>query len=200
MRITYGHLLMVGTVAMFGAALMFVISDPTNDELCRTPSHAYCNTQRIQQLEADVELLKIRAERIDSVVTWADRYSVPPRLAGIVLDAAWATATPLELAFRLVGVESAFDSLAVSSKGAIGLTQVLPTTGDEFCPGWDLYDPRLNARCGFLYLHHLLEKYDGNLDDALRHYNGGRRAVGNERHVSRHYAEEVCGGNCEEIY
>lgn len=171
-----------------------------NDELCYTPSNAYCNTRRIQQLEADLEIIKIQLERIDSIYAWADRYSVPPTLAAIVLDGAWATETPLELAFNLVGVESAFDSLAVSRKGAIGLTQVLPATGEVFCPGWDLYDPRLNVRCGFIYLRHLLERYEGDLDAALRHYNGGRRAVGNERHVSRHYVEAVCGGDCEEVY
>ena len=80
--------------------------------------------------------------------------------------------------------ESEFDPDAVSSSGAVGLMQLLPTTADgiaTFTGGGefeqdDLYDPELNVRYGSFYLKRLLERY-GDLDLALAAYNAGQTTV-----------------------
>jgi len=84
----------------------------------------------------------------------------------------------------LIYRESKFDSEAVSSSGAIGLMQLLPTTadgiaqitgGDEFVRD-DLYDAEINVRYGSFYLRRLLMKYEG-LELALAAYNAGQANV-----------------------
>ncbi len=80
------------------------------------------------------------------------------------------------LAFRLVKVESNFTGRAKSKAGAIGLTQVLPSTARLYEPGLtteQLYGRETNLRVGFRYLRDLLERYDGNLERALLAYNRG---------------------------
>ncbi len=62
--------------------------------------------------------------------------------------------------------ESEFKITAISKKGAVGLTQVLATTGQEVARkmniewrGWEtLLDPELNLRIGFYYLNWCRER------------------------------------------
>lgn len=85
------------------------------------------------------------------------------------------------LAFRLVKVESQFNDRAVSSAGAIGLTQVMPATAQYFMPGVTraaLYDRETNLRVGFRYLRALVRENHGDLPLALLIYNRGELAVG----------------------
>lgn len=90
------------------------------------------------------------------------------------------TATDLSLDAALlhaiVNVESGYDALAVSRKGAIGLMQVRPQTGARF--GFRrLEDPAENLRAGATYLQWLLTRFDGDLSLALAAYNAGEGAV-----------------------
>ena len=58
------------------------------------------------------------------------------------------------LAFRLVRVESRFDTRAKSTAGAVGLTQILPSTARLYEPGLtprQLYDRDTNLRLGFRF-------------------------------------------------
>jgi soluble lytic murein transglycosylase len=80
--------------------------------------------------------------------------------------------------------ESKFEADAVSSSGAIGLMQLLPSTaegiathtGGERFAVRDLYDPEINVRYGSFYLRRLLRKYD-DTPLALAAYNAGQRNV-----------------------
>jgi peptidoglycan lytic transglycosylase len=81
--------------------------------------------------------------------------------------------------------ESKFDANARSSAGAIGLMQLQPATakgiakytgGSKFVLS-DLDDPEINVRYGAWYLHHLLQKYDGDERLALAAYNAGQENV-----------------------
>jgi soluble lytic murein transglycosylase-like protein len=77
-------------------------------------------------------------------------------------------------------VESRFDPRARSSAGAIGLTQILPSTARVYEPGLSteqLYDRGTNLRLGFRYLRDLLERYDNDLEHALLAYNRGPAKV-----------------------
>lgn len=76
----------------------------------------------------------------------------------------------------VVETESRFRPAAVSPRGAVGLMQVLPTTGEMY-GARDLTDPHVNLDVGSRYLHRLLRDYDGDLELALAAYNAGPAAV-----------------------
>lgn len=87
----------------------------------------------------------------------------------------------LFLLAALIRQESEFDSRAVSRAKAIGLTQVLPSTGRElsrklgykrFAPAM-LYRPDVNLNLGTYYLRHLVDTLDGHVEAALASYNAG---------------------------
>ena len=72
--------------------------------------------------------------------------------------------------------ESAFDALAVSRAGAIGLMQLMPDVADELGVE-DPFDPRQNILGGTRYLRRLLDLYRGNVPLALASYNAGATNV-----------------------
>lgn len=73
------------------------------------------------------------------------------------------------LVAAIVSAESGFVPDAVSPKGAVGLMQVLPSTGGEI----DLLDPHANLDAGSRYLARLLREFDGDLELAVAAYNAG---------------------------
>ena len=89
---------------------------------------------------------------------------------------------PLFLA-AVIRIESAFSKDAISHKGARGLMQVMPATGQDMARRmgieWigpnGLHDPAYNVRLGSFYLRHLLDHYKGNYKRALTAYNRGPR-------------------------
>jgi Transglycosylase SLT domain len=73
-------------------------------------------------------------------------------------------------------VESAFNPHAVSDKGAQGLMQVMPETGQRYGV-LDLFDPVQNVRASTLYLKDLQKLFKGNTKLVLAAYNAGENAV-----------------------
>lgn len=80
--------------------------------------------------------------------------------------------------------ESSFDAGAVSSVGAIGLMQIMPSTGewiagklDEAFDAQRLYEPSVNLRYGCWYLRFLLDRYDGDMRTASTAYHQGQGRV-----------------------
>jgi soluble lytic murein transglycosylase-like protein len=72
--------------------------------------------------------------------------------------------------------ESAFDALAVSRAGALGLMQLMPAVAAEMGVE-DPFDPRQNVMGGVKYLRRLLDRYRGNVRLALASYNAGASNV-----------------------
>ncbi|MBI2149271.1 MAG: lytic transglycosylase domain-containing protein [Acidobacteria bacterium] len=72
--------------------------------------------------------------------------------------------------------ESNFNRWARSSKGALGLMQLIPSTGRRYGVR-DFFDPQQNVEGGVRYLKFLLEKFNGNLDLSLAAYNAGENLV-----------------------
>ncbi len=84
-----------------------------------------------------------------------------------------------DLARAVVQVESAFNPYARSSKGALGLMQLMPATIEQFGVR-NPFDPAENVRAGVAYLRQLLDRYGNDERLALAAYNAGPGAV--DRH------------------
>ncbi|HYE57667.1 MAG TPA: M56 family metallopeptidase [Rhodothermales bacterium] len=111
----------------------------------------------------------------------ARRYRISERLAGQIVRAAQAERVPVAVAFELVDRQSHFDARRVSARGAIGLTQILPSTARLVRPGTtraDLFDVDTNLRAGFRYLRRMLVEQDGDVEAAFTAYHTGERRVG----------------------
>lgn len=85
------------------------------------------------------------------------------------------------LVASVIHVESSNRAAAVSPKGAVGLMQIMPSTG-EWIAGKlgmtdyseeKLTDPLINIRLGCWYLRYLSDKYGGLERTALSAYNAG---------------------------
>ena len=84
----------------------------------------------------------------------AARYSVSPALLA-----------------ALVWQESRWQPTAISRKGAVGLTQLMPSTARAMTV--DARDPAANLEGGAHYLRQMLDLFDGDIERALAAYNAG---------------------------
>lgn len=107
---------------------------------------------------ADAAAVRDRMQRVPfgaQIVAVAERHGIDPLLVAAVVQ-----------------TESAFDKLAVSPQGALGLMQMMPETAEEFGVA-NVYDPSQNLDAGASYLASLLRRFDGDLVLALAAYNAG---------------------------
>ena len=81
-----------------------------------------------------------------------------------------------KLVHAMIRVESNYDAAAVSSKGAMGLMQLIPSTAERFGVQ-NPFDPKQNIQGGVSYLKYLLHLFGGNLPLSLAAYNAGEETV-----------------------
>ena len=93
-----------------------------------------------------------------------------------IMLAARETGLDTDLIHAVILAESAYDSNAVSPKGAMGLMQLMPATAKRFNVS-DAFDPEQNIRGGTQYLKLLMEKFGNDLELATAAYNAGENAV-----------------------
>lgn len=129
-----------------------------------------------RDLRSDLELKSLQVERLQLVQGYSNEYRIPADRAMLIYDIALAEGLNPELAFSLVRVESGFKRTAVSSAGAIGYSQVLPSTAkwlDPTVQAKDLFNAEINLHLGFRYLKYLLDEYNQDTRLALLAYNRG---------------------------
>jgi len=107
-----------------------------------------------------------------------------------------------ELILALMAKESSFYNWSQSRKGALGLMQILPATGEALAEAinipWQgkktLFDPHSNIRLGTHYLSKLHKRF-GQLEIALTAYHYGPSRVSKiqsrRRHMPKQYASRI---------
>lgn len=102
----------------------------------------------------------VRTKAYDEALTKAcEKYNVPKALARAVMQ-----------------VESNFDSRAVSSKGALGLMQLMPGTAEAMYVR-DALSPEDNISGGVRYLRVLANQFHGDMVKMVAAYNAGPEMV-----------------------
>jgi soluble lytic murein transglycosylase-like protein len=127
-----------------------------------------------------VDLQQAQIAHLKRVTENSSRYGIPADLAERIEQIALAEGIDTRVAFGLVATESEFNRRAVSPVGAVGYTQLMPSTARYFRPGVEreaLFDRDTNLRIGFRFLRTLIDKYNGNLELALLAYNRGPERV-----------------------
>ncbi len=83
------------------------------------------------------------------------------------------------LAFAMAQVESGFDATLISSKGAVGVLQVMPRFAlEEHGITRDmLFNPKINIRTGLSIMKNLMDRFNQDLDLSLAAYNAGASRV-----------------------
>ena len=104
---------------------------------------------------------------------------------------------PTHTMFALVNTESSFNPQAKSHAGAIGLTQILPSTAQYICvknnldySNFDLYNPRDNLYIGAMYLRYLINRFN-SLYTSLAAYNAGETIVSNWLKDTRYSYDQI---------
>ena len=102
------------------------------------------------------------------------------RFDAIIESTARSRRIDADLVRAIVQVESGFNPDAVSSKGAIGLMQVMPDTAADLGlsePRRRLFEPESNLTAGVAYLSQLDAQFSGVPELVVAAYNAGGGAV-----------------------
>ncbi len=97
------------------------------------------------------------------------------RFSGLIDRVAQELSLDRNLVHAVVRVESAYDPLAVSRAGAIGLMQLMPDTAKRYGVR-DSRNPAQNLYAGVLHLRNLIQQFN-DVVLALAAYNAGENAV-----------------------
>lgn len=131
----------------------------------KVKSVAPAHIQMTDMLERYIELhheKTVSRAKILKYVKWVSQYTKDTDI-----DSVWILA--------MMWQESRMLEDSVSSHGAIGLLQILPSTAKSFgVSKHALYQPETNIRTSITYMEYLIDKYDGNLRTATIAYNQGR--------------------------
>lgn len=99
-----------------------------------------------------------------------------PEVDSLVGETAERDGLSADLLRGVMKQESGFRPCAVSSKGAMGLMQLMPATAEQFGIQ-DPFDAASNLDAGARFLKQLLNKYGGDIPKALGAYNAGPSKV-----------------------
>ncbi len=129
------------------------------------------------------------AQTIATLAQAGDWDDVPLRYprpyATLIAEAGKQAQVPGDWLLAIMRQESLFRKDAVSRADARGLMQMQPATATAVARRWhlpppsrqSLFDPAVAVPLGALYVRELLDKYQGQLDQALAAYNAGPVSV-----------------------
>jgi len=113
---------------------------------------------------------------LSSTVDWYKTRLYLTEFSDTISLAAQAYQVDIGFIRAIIHAESAFNPLARSRKGAMGLMQLMPGTARDMGVA-DTTNPEQNIKGGVKYLAGLLQKFNGNETLAAAAYNAGAGAV-----------------------
>jgi soluble lytic murein transglycosylase-like protein len=189
---------MVSGTGMVGKAQADVLSSQSRVKLFSSQTRIL-DTRASQQYNSSVRL---QPPSVNTPTKWGTgaggaftgRYNGP--YLAMARDAARRHGVPEDLFLKLVQQESGFNPKAVSSKGALGLAQLMPGTARLLRV--DPHDPYQNLDGGARYLMQQYRTF-GNWRLALAAYNAGPGAVQKHGGVppfreTQNYVKVIYGG------
>lgn len=178
---------LAGRAGIVGLALLAVVLGANlaglgHDRASRLASRDFDVQQSEKnRLAGELALERLTNFRLQAIHDFSTLHRIPAGLAAIIYDVALAEGLEPDLAFRLVEVESSFRRTAISEAGAIGYTQIKPSTAywlDPTVTRAQLFETETNLRLGFRYLSLMLAEHDQDMRMALLAYNRGPTRVG----------------------
>lgn len=189
-------------IALFLAALAFGVNVAACAEIwgyVDKAGAAHISTRKLDEryqlffkgsttVEAPDVAVDIRSRAAEERTPMFDRVMHPPnteRFGPLIEQYAKLHQLDPALVRAVIAVESSFQPDAVSVKGAVGLMQIIPATGERYGVVGDatrsieqkLRDPAINLRVGTRHLQYLLVLFADDLELALAAYNAGENAV-----------------------
>src|ERR1044071_910074 len=161
---------------------------PEKSSFFITPGEARKLQNDLASTKGELDMVRAQFDRANRIIEYSRRYDITAAMASSIFDAALGEGIDPDLAFRLVRLESEFNPRAKSRVGAIGLTQLMPSTATQYQKGvkvQDLYDGDTNLKIGFRYLRNLMKLYKGNVEVARVAYTRGEDAVDADRKAGR---------------
>ena len=121
-------------------------------------------------LNVDIKMARFPIKYEETVTKYAENYELDPLMV-----------------YSIIKIESSFNENAESNKGARGLMQITPSTGEwiaeklkiENFDSNDLFLPETNIMLGTWYFNYLIEKFDNDINLAIAAYNAGPGNVQN---------------------
>lgn len=192
--------------ALVAALALAAWVTPARAQQADSATAAPASTQAAETINRDFwRWVRDRARQVREMsggpFAFAMQFRISPQLARTIHDAAESQGLDPELGFRLVRAESAFNPRARSHAGALGYTQLMPSTARwldrRMTTRERILEPEPNLRVGFGYLRRLIDKYDGDVRLALLAYNRGEGAVDRDLRSGRNpengYTRRVLG-------
>ena len=130
------------------------------------------------------------ATRTVAASSWLPSEVLIQRYAPIIDTAARAYGVDKNLVHAVISAESAYNPVALSKAGAMGLMQLMPDTARRYGVK-NIFDPSENIHGGVRYLRDLLVMFNGNIELAVAAYNAGENAVIKYGNKIPPYAETV---------
>lgn len=162
--------------------------DKYNELSLQTEAAAAHFLSRQSEHKYQAQSLRIMSNAVHHADTqpeeWMYRIAYPRLFAQEISAACSEFALNDYIFLGLVRSESFFDPVAVSGKGATGLTQLMPSTAADIARSlktadYNLEDAETNLRFGAFYLADLIRRLDGSVTGALCAYNAGLRRFRN---------------------
>lgn len=140
----------------------------------------FASTMQAEGLYADaIRLMSFSLRNQENLADDAQLRLLYPRpYQELVAKYAAAYQLPEYLLYALIRSESLFQAEIISGAGAVGLTQLMPTTAADIAKkckvsDYSLTDPEMNIRFGAYYLAEMIRRLDNRIMPACFAYNAG---------------------------
>jgi soluble lytic murein transglycosylase-like protein len=148
----------------------FGLNKTASEETDTTQSQTKKKTSFADALDsASSDMTPTSGQRLDRAMTVDEINSLAEKVAN-------HEGVSPSLVKGIIKAESDYDVDAVSSKGALGLMQLMPETAESLGVA-DPFSPEQNITGGVKYLKGLIQSYHGDYKKAVAAYNAGKAAV-----------------------